>query len=29
MAVGFSLVVKANFDTTKTSLAEKIGKSFQ
>jgi hypothetical protein len=28
MAVGFSLVVNSNFDTTKTSLAKKIGKSF-
>ena len=28
MAVGFSVVVNANFDTTKTSLAKQIGKSF-
>ena len=28
MAVGFSVVVNSNFDTTKTSLAKKIGKSF-
>jgi hypothetical protein len=28
MAVGFSVVVNANFDITKTSLAKKIGKSF-
>ena len=28
MAVGFSVVVNANFDRTKTSLAKKIGKSF-
>src|SRR5271155_3394697 len=27
MAVGFSVVVNANFDRTKTSLAKKIGKS--
>jgi hypothetical protein len=27
MAVGFSVVVNANFDSTKTSLAKKIGKS--
>jgi len=28
MAVGFSVVVNANFDTTKTRLAKKIGKPF-
>jgi hypothetical protein len=28
MAVGFSVVVNANFDRTRTSLAKKIGKSF-
>jgi hypothetical protein len=28
MAVGFSVVVNADLDTTKTSLAKKIGKSF-
>ena len=28
MAVGFSVVVNADFDRTKTSLAKKIGKSF-
>jgi len=28
MAVGFSVVVNANFEMTKTSLAKKIGKSF-
>jgi hypothetical protein len=28
MAVGFSVVVNANFESTKTSLAKKIGKSF-
>jgi hypothetical protein len=28
MAVGFSVVVNANFDRTRTTLAKKIGKSF-
>jgi len=28
MAVGFSVVVNANFDTTKTRLTKKIGKPF-
>src|SRR5689334_14714554 len=28
MAVGFSVVVNANFDMTKTSLAKKLGKAF-